>query len=275
MSGLTSQVSFEIEGAGGPIRGEARVVSGARAGVVLCHGFKGFAHWGFFPWLADRIASAGFNAVTFDFSGSGVGPDRESFTQEEAFARDTFGKELRDVGIVMDEAERRGWLGERAGLFGFSRGGGVVVLHAARDPRVKALVTWSAISTVFRWTREEIDRWRSRGHADVVNSRTGQVLRVTTEILDEIEAQGDTTLNIQDAASRITIPWLIVHGLLDETVPVHEGRQLHTASGDRAELALVERATHTYCSKHGMTEPTAELSVAADRTLRFLGHNLG
>ncbi len=273
---MTSQASFEIEGASGPpIRGEARVVRGARAGVVLCHGFKGFAHWGFFPWLAERITEAGFTAVTFDFSGSGIGPDRESFTETDAFAHHTFGKDLRDVRAVMDEAQRRGWLGQRAALFGFSRGGGVAVLHAARDERVKALVTWSAISTVFRWTREEIEQWRKRGYNDVVNSRTNQVLQVRTDILDEVEAQGDTTLSIPEAALRLTTPWLIVHGLADETVPVHEGRQLHTASGGRAELVLVERATHTYCSKHGMTEPTAELSVAADRTLRFLKHNLG
>ena len=33
------------------------------------------------------------------------------------------------------------------GLVGHSRGGGVAVLQAARDPRVQALVTWAAIST--------------------------------------------------------------------------------------------------------------------------------
>lgn len=272
---MTSVVSFELEGSDArPIRGEARVVDGARTGIVLCHGFKGFAHWGFIPWLAERFADEGFSAVTFDFSGSGVGPDRESFTETEAFANDTFGKELHDLDVVMGEAARRGWIGSRAGLFGFSRGGGIAVLQAARDPRVGALTTWSAISSVFRWPEEEIERWRARGYVEVPNVRTGQVLRVTTAILDEVMAVGDTTLNIQDAASRIAVPWLIVHGTADETVPVHEGRQLHTASDGRAELALVERATHTYCSKHGMTEPTAELEVAADRTVRFFRANL-
>lgn len=272
---MTELVPFEIEGSDGrPIRGEARVVDGARNGIVLCHGFKGFAHWGFFPWLAERFASAGFTAVTFDFSGSGVGPDRESFTEVDAFAQDTFGKELHDIDVVIGEAARRGWIRTTAGLFGFSRGGGVAVLQAARDPHVGALATWSAISTVFRWPQAEIDAWRKRGWADVPNVRTGQVLRVSTGILDEVMAQGDSRLNIQDAASRITVPWLIVHGTADETVPVHEGRQLHTASGDRAELALIERATHTYCTKHGMTEPSAELELAADRTVRFFRANL-
>ena len=67
---------FEIPGTGGfVIRGEARVADRARGSVVLVHGFKGFARFAFFPWLAVRLAAAGLNAVTFNFSGSGVGED--------------------------------------------------------------------------------------------------------------------------------------------------------------------------------------------------------
>ena len=76
--------------AGLRIRGEARIPvrpPGATAqGVILCHGFKGFGRWGFFPYLAERLAAEGLTAVTFDFSGSGVGPDRETFTELHAFA---------------------------------------------------------------------------------------------------------------------------------------------------------------------------------------------
>src|SRR6476620_729541 len=55
----------------------------APATVVICHGFKGFAHWAFFPYLARTIAEYGLTAITCDFSGSGIGADRESFTQPE------------------------------------------------------------------------------------------------------------------------------------------------------------------------------------------------
>ena len=43
-----------------------------RPAVVLLHGFKGFRSWGFFPTLADRLARAGFTAVSYSASGSGV-----------------------------------------------------------------------------------------------------------------------------------------------------------------------------------------------------------
>ena len=47
---------FELLSAdGGPLRGEVRTAGGGegRPAVVICHGFKGFKDWGFFPKLAE------------------------------------------------------------------------------------------------------------------------------------------------------------------------------------------------------------------------------
>jgi len=267
--------SFELKGSDGrPIRGDVHHADGAATGVVLCHGFKGFGRFSFFPFLAEQLADAGFNAVSFDFSHSGVGADRERFTEHDAFYANTFAKELHDLEVVIDEATRRAWTGERFGLFGFSRGGGIVILHAARDSRVAALVTWSSISTINRWSAEELAAWRARGFAEVTNTRTGDVLRVGTEILDEVEHASERGLDVQSAASQVGAPWLIVHGTADETVGAQEARQLHSASGNRAELALIERANHGYNAKHGVTAMTPELDAAAKRTVRFFRANL-
>ena len=274
---MTRRELFELVGSDErPIRGEMYVGSGgaSRPGIVLCHGFKGFARWGFFPHLAEQLAQAGFNAITFDFTGSGVGSDRERFTETEAFFANSYRKELDDLGIVVAEATHRGWLGASYGLFGFSRGGGIAILGTARDPRVGALVTWSSISTILRWSSDEVDAWRRRGWRDVSNARTGEVLRQGTAVLDEADRMRQLDLDIFGVAGHLTRPWLIVHGTADETVGVHEGRQLHTASGNRAELALVEGAGHTYKIKHPMSEPSRELDSATERTVRFFRANL-
>ena len=68
------------------IRGEVYRAEPSLGAVIVCHGFKGFAHWAFFPYLARKLAEDGLTAITFDFSGSGIGRDRESFTDAEAFA---------------------------------------------------------------------------------------------------------------------------------------------------------------------------------------------
>jgi len=266
---------FEVPGADDrPIRGDARVAEQPSGAVVFCHGFMGFARGGFLPYLATRLADAGLNVITFDFSGSGVGADRETFSETAAFAANTFAKQLHDLDVVWREGERRDWLPAPAGLFGFSRGGGVAILYTAENTRVRALCTWSSIATINRWPAEMMREWRERGYRDVENARTHQILRIGREALDEIDERSETDLNILDAASRIRVPWLIVHGTADDRVPVHEGRQLHSASADRAELALIERASHTYDYKSG-AEPTPELALAAARTVKFFRSNLG
>ncbi|MGD8726494.1 MAG: hypothetical protein PVH40_02560, partial [Gemmatimonadales bacterium] len=122
----TSQ--FELEGVDGkPLRGEVRTAARGvdRPGVVICHGFKGFRAWGFFPHLATRVARAGMTAVTFNFSGSGVGPDGESFSEPERFGHATISNDLVDLQAVAD-ALREGRLAPglavptRLGLFGHS-----------------------------------------------------------------------------------------------------------------------------------------------------------
>lgn len=181
---------FEINGSdGGPLRGEVRTAAPAsgRPAVIICHGFKGFKDWGFFPHLAHRLARAGLTSVTFNFSGSGV--VGEGFSEPERFARATHSGDLEDLSIVFD-ALRSGRLARPvapitlSGLFGHSRGGGTAVLFAAGEPGVQALVTWAAIATVHRWSDEVVSQWRRNGKIDIVNARTGEVLPLYPNLLD-------------------------------------------------------------------------------------------
>jgi alpha-beta hydrolase superfamily lysophospholipase len=266
---------FEIPVTGARvIRGEVRVAPAARGSVVLVHGFKGFARFAFFPFLADRLAANGLTAVTFNSSGSGVGEDLETFTDPDAFAENSYTRELQDLALVIAESERRGWTGPQFGLFGHSRGGAVALLHAARDARVRALVTWASIANVIRWSEQEMAAWRERGWMEVSNTRTGQIFRLTTTLLDETSEHHLGRLNLRMAAATLLCPWLIVHGDADETVPVVEAEQLRIASEERAELLSVSGATHTFNVAHGMSGPSPQLATAVDATLRFFSERL-
>jgi uncharacterized protein len=266
---------FEIPGTGARVvRGEVRVAAEARGSVVLVHGFKGFARFAFFPFLADRLAASGLTTVTFNSSGSGVGEDMETFSDPEAFAENSYTRELQDLALVIAESERRGWTGPQFGLFGHSRGGAIALLHAARDARVRALVTWASIASVVRWTEQQMAEWRERGWLEVPNTRTGQVFRLRTALLDETTEHHLGRLNLRMAATTLLCPWLIVHGDADETVPFAEAEQLYAASEERAELLRVAGGTHTFNVAHGMTEPSAQLSAAVEHTVRFLTERL-
>jgi len=267
--------TFEIPCRDGlSIRGEAYPAEESLGSVIICHGFKGFAHWAFFPYLARTLAQDGLTAITFDFSGSGIGADRESFTQAEAFAGNTFSRELEDLELIEEYARRKKWINGKFGIFGHSRGGGVAILYAASEgATVNSLVTWAAISYPNRWTPEDVITWRKRGHTEITNSRTGQLMRLETDLLDDVELNGKTKLNIQNAAGKIKAPWLIIHGTADETVPSSEAEHLHSLSKGMSTLRLIEGANHGFSATHPLGEVPPVLEKVVLETAKFFVRN--
>jgi pimeloyl-ACP methyl ester carboxylesterase len=245
-----------------------------RPAVVIVHGFKGFKDWGLWPAFADRLARAGFSAVTFNLSGSGV-DDTGAFVFPDRFGHNTYSAELQDLRRVTD-ALAAGELGARPptalGLFGHSRGGGVAVLHAVTDPRVQALVTWAAISTVDRWSPDVRAKWRAAGVTEVRNTRTGEVLPQYTDVLDDVEGNAQL-LDIQTAARRVTVPWLLVHGTADEAVPLAEGALL-AAAAPHARYLAIQGAGHTFGAVHPWRGAPPELEQLMDTTVAFFAQGL-
>ena len=256
------------------IRGEVYRAEKTIGSVIVCHGFKGFAHWAFFPYLALSLAEKGLTTVTFDFSGSGIGADRETFSEADAFATNTFSREQEDLEVLVDYLRRRKIIGQKFGLLGHSRGGATAIVYtAATDSDVNALVTWAAIAYVNRWTDEEANTWRQQGYADITNSRTGQVMRLGTDLLDDVQLHVKTKLNIEAAAAKVRVPWLIIHGTADETVPSAEAVRLHEASTRRSTLRLIEGASHSFDAKHPLAEIPRTLKGVVEETVNFFIRN--
>jgi dienelactone hydrolase len=229
-----------------------------------------------FPPLADRLARAGFVAVSFNLSGSGVDAAGD-FTFPERFGHDTFSAELEDLERVIG-ALVTGTLEvappSSLGLLGHSRGGGVAVLEAARDERVAALVTWAAVSTVHRWPAGVMAEWRKTGRHDVTNARTGQVLPLYTDVLDDNEANADR-LDILAAAGRITVPWLLVHGDMDESVSPEEGALLATVMRHPASRhEVIAGGGHTFGARHPWAGSTPELERAVAASVAWFARHL-
>lgn len=232
--------------------------------VLLLHGFKGFMHWGFFPELSRRIARAGMVAISFNFSGSGVGEELDEFTEEDAFARNTYSRELEDVEHVRRHVAS-GAIGGvdigRAAMLGHSRGGGIALLHAAEDGGYRSIVTWAAIADVDRFGEEVKNQWRERGWIAIPNARTGQVHRIELDILDDVERNRER-LDIQRACGRIHCPVLVVHGSDDTSVDYAAAEHITTALPEGVgRLLRVEGEGHTF----GVTHPMGEMPNALER----------
>ena len=134
-----------------------------------------------------------------------------------------------------------------------------------------ALATWGAIDHLDRWTEATIREWRETGVMYVLNQRTGQHLPLLIDLLEDYEANRER-LDLRRVAPSVEVPWLIVHGKEDLTVPVQEGERLTKRSGT-ARLRLIEGAGHTFEAVHPFTGSTAALEEAlAASSQHFLSY---
>lgn len=239
--------------------------------VIFVHGFKGFKDWGHWPLMGDEFAKNGFNFLRFNFSHNGTTVDRPTeFADLEAFSNNDLIKELNDLKTVVDgvaagsifpevEIDRR-----KIMLIGHSRGGGIAMIAAAELPQVKAVSVFASVNHYDRGGFP-LDVWESQGQILIPNARTGQDMPMKWRFVQVLKANLDR-LNILAAASRLTIPGLVVHGTADPTVPYKEAIEL-SDQNDRLELLTLENGDHVFGGSHPFSSdklPThTDLAVTA------------
>jgi dienelactone hydrolase len=256
------------------------VGAGARPIVIVCHGFKGFKDFAFFPYTSRKLCEQGFAVVTMNFSGNGIGDDPLSFTALDKFAQNTISQELDDIEAVLDGIASGVLLGtqgdvRRIGIMGHSRGGCTAIVKAAPDPRLKCLVTWASPAALGRYSDELLRQWKEDGRYNFVNARTKQDMFVNYAYLEDIQANCER-YSLDLAVSQLTIPYMTVHGTEDESVSVESAHRLYSyAKTGQAELALVEGGTHTFRTKHPFDGSTPALDHAIDRTVAWFRRWLG
>mgnify|MGYP001812292490 CR=1 FL=1 len=244
-------------------------VEGADTGLVICHGFKGFKDWGFFPFASRTLVSRlHCPVVSFNFTGSGIGDDPESFSEREAFGHNTFSRECADLEAVLDGLAE-GRLGAlsfprvtRFGVLGHSRGGVATILSAERTD-VVAIATWAAIASPLRYAAL-FEGVEPGGTVEITNARTGEVLPLYSDVVLDLEANRDR-FDLNASLARSRVPLLVVHGTEDLAVPVEDGRQL-AAAGVDASLEIIDGAGHTFEVGHPFMGPSPELTAALSFT---------
>ena len=146
-AGLPVQdVSFSASD-GVRLRGWLAVASPSAATIILAHGFKG-TRVGMLPW-ARFLYQAGYNVLLFDGRGCG---------ESDGWGIALGAREADDViGAVRYLQGRTDLTNTRYGALGISLGAGTVLLAAAREPALLAVVADSA------WAdeRPQLDRMSS------------------------------------------------------------------------------------------------------------------
>lgn len=245
--------------------------------VIFLHGYKGFKDWG--PWneVAKRFSDAGFDFLKFNFSHNGGTVDNPiDFPDLEAFAKNTYSKELVDVDRVVKRAakgfevngEKRTY--KKFHLIGHSRGGGIAILHASRHPEIEKLVTWAAVSDFADRFNFDMDKWKEEGVTYIRNSRTDQMMPHNYTYYTDFVANRDL-LDIPEAARQVNQPWLIAHGEKDEAVCISNADYLKSQNPN-SELLIVSKTGHTFGARHPWDELhlPEKLDQLVQRTIKFL-----
>jgi uncharacterized protein len=242
--------------------------------VIFVHGFKGFKDWGAHNMVARYFAQNGFRYLKFNFSHSGVKEDNPiDVTDMDAFASNTISKELYDLDqVVRFACSKENFSGTgKVSLLGHSRGGGVSIIQASNDPSVDKLATWGAIADFKSlWKPEQVEQWRKEGEIHVENARTKEKMPLKISLLEDLE-QNREIFDIEAAAKRLNIPWLIVHGDQDINVDVSIAKKLNAIQLN-ARLNIIEGADHVFGAQHpfeGQTLPK-HLLAACEATINFL-----
>lgn len=253
----------------------ARMVKNAPL-IIFSHGFKGFMNWGQFPAFANWFAANRIAFLRFNYSHNGTSIEHpDDFVDLDAFGNNNFSIELDDLDAVINYAMENADLlnidAQKIYLVGHSRGGGLSILKAATDNRVKKLVTWAAVSDFeSRLIVEGHLEWKKNGVTYVYNSRTDQQMPLNFQFYEDL-VKNRANLFIQSAATKINIPFLVIHGTDDETVPFEEGKNI-VSWNSGANFFAIENANHTFGIEHPANQNifNEHTQQKLDATLSFL-----
>jgi len=248
--------------------------------VIYAHGFNGFKDWGSFDLIAEEFAAAGFALVKFNFSHNGTTPEQpEEFADLEAFGNNNYTKQLQDLKIVVD------WVCNESNpyknhfdknniyLTGHSMGGGIAILFAAEDVRIKKLVTWASIAECKTpwggWAKEKMKEWLLNGVQYHTNTRTNQQMPLYYQLYMNYENNRER-LDIEKAIQKLSIPILICHGTNDIAVPVEKAYLLKEWQPG-AELFTVD-SNHVFDRAHPWEKPylPEAMDTVLQKTISFL-----
>lgn len=248
--------------------------------VIYAHGINGFKNWGNFDLIAQQFGDAGFCFVKFNFSHNGTTPQQPTdFADLEAYGNDNYTIQLDDLDAVIDWVtfDKNTYTPKidmnNVTLLGHSKGGGMVLLKAAEDKRVRRVVTWAGISECKtpwgKWDDAKMKAWKTEGVQYLLNGRTQQEMPLNYQLYENYMANQER-LDIERAIRSLNIPILICHGRQDNVVPVETAIQLSEWQPN-AEL-FISSGDHVFDRRHPWTEKELPMNMqtVVDKTIDFL-----
>ena len=200
--------------------------SRADALVILAHGVTGNKDRPHLVALAEGLAARGWPCLRISYSGNGGSEGR--------FQDSCITKEIGDLQAVLDSVPDTA----KVAYVGHSMGGAVGVLTAARDLRIRALVSLAGMTHTADFVQREFGDV-TPGEGFMWEDENCPLSWTYVDDLRLIE-------NTLSAAEAVTQPWLLIHGDADDLVPIQDGRDAFEAAICEKEFLTIPGAGHSF-----------------------------
>jgi pimeloyl-ACP methyl ester carboxylesterase len=274
---------FELQD-GPPIAGEMRMPARGRGllPILLLPDFLLFRGWGFYPFLAERLAER-FCVITFDASRSGFRAGNQF--KADLFHEYSLSSELEDVRRILahlyshklpgaDRVKTEG--DQRLGLCGHTKGAALALILATELPEAAAVACLSSICTINRLSDGDRDRLLRDGSLDLREPVAGSTVSMGRAFLDDLR-QNPERFALERIVRGFTRPLLFVHGEEDGAASIEEAETLyHWSNKDRSRLVVLEKTGHTFGARHPFDGPNDDVEKVAHVVRSFFeGSMLG
>jgi dipeptidyl aminopeptidase/acylaminoacyl peptidase len=202
--------------------------------IILCHGFSTSKDSRTFVRLEEILNEEGISSFRFDFYAHGESEGKfEEITTSEA---------VDDVQNAIEFLKKSGY--EKIGLVGSSFGGLASILTASQSDDLYLLALKSPVSDYksmahTRHSKKEIDDWKNKGYIEL-DSVNEERRRLNYSFYEDAEK-----VNAYEAARKIKIPALIVHGDEDDTVPIEQSKKTACLI-ENCRLEIITGCDHIY-----------------------------
>jgi len=196
--------------------------------VVIGHGVTGNKDRPFVVALAEGLANAGIPALRISFSGNGASGGK--------FTDSTVSKEVSDLGSVLEVLSDR-----RICYAGHSMGGAVGVLRASQDSRIRLLVSLAGMVHTKAFADREFGSVKP-GEGCMWDEPACPLSQAYMDDMAKIDS-------VADRAPQIKVPWLLVHGIEDDVVPIQDSYDIFRQANDPVELIEIKGSNHVFAGE--------------------------
>lgn len=171
--------------------------------IILAHGLTGNKDRPLLRSLAKELSHGGWECIRISYAGNGM--------SHGEFQESNITKNMTDLTAVIDQIG-----GSKKIIYiGHSMGSAVGTLTAARDERIKGLISLAGLSDTKGFIERELI-----GKQSIRDDSNFPISQALIEDLTHISSTIPATQEIR-------LPWLLFHGLQDYEVPPQDSEEIH------------------------------------------------